>query len=116
MPLPPNGTPVTNTAKTITAVIGGVLAFIAICVGGWQLHWWTAEHGVNNQYRVNTGSQMYQAGIVSQLRDTVHAYSVATDTGQRAQLRATFCEQYIDLNPAPADLQTAHDTTIGCQQ
>lgn len=100
--------------ESFAATLLAGLVISALAIGGWKLHWWTAEHAVNNQYKVNTGSQQYQAGLVSQERDLVQGYRVATDPGQKAQISAQFCQVYLDLDPAPADLQMAHDTTFHC--
>ncbi|MFJ4653813.1 hypothetical protein ACIP5Y_21310 [Nocardia sp. NPDC088792] len=100
----------------LAGIAGAIGVFAAVCVGGWQLHWWTALHGADNRYQVNTHTQAYQASLVSQLRDTAEAYRLAVDPGQKTALKSTFCATYLDLTPntVPNDVLYAHDTTFSC--
>lgn len=90
------------------AVVLATLAVIAICVGGWFGYWALARQGQSNRYDVNTHSQQYQAGLIAQERDKVSGYDVATDAGQKEQIRQTFCAVYPQLNPPPSDLVSAN--------
>lgn len=108
--------------KTTGAVITGVLAFAAVCVAAWAGYWWLAGSSQTHRYQVNTNSQQYQGGLVSQERDRVSAYdSLSTaiagttdqnvkvaDQQQQRQIETTFCQVFESLNPAPADLAEAH--------
>lgn len=99
--------------ESFAAVLLAGILVIALVVGGWSLYWWTQQHGIENRYEVNTHSQQFQSGLISQERDRAQAYGVATDPGQRAQIKATFCQVFPDLSPAPADIQLSA-STIGC--
>lgn len=97
-------------------------AVAAICVGGWFAYWKLAGSAQSDRYKVNTHSQQYQSGLVSQERDRVQAYDQlgtaiaavkdpATKTADRAQqdqIRETFCQVYADLQNTPTDLTQAH--------
>ena len=98
----------------IAAWAGALLLLVVVVVGGWQLYWWSARHGVDNRYQVNTHSQQYQSALETQLRDYAHDYGISTDPGQQAQLKAMFCTRYQDLTHPEADLRTAYTTTFAC--
>lgn len=89
---------------TILGVIGLIALAVALWFGGWAL----TQANQNQQYRVSTGGQQYQSGLVSQERDRIAGYDKAADGPQKEQIRTTFCQVYPDLNPAPADLVSAH--------
>lgn len=97
--------------KAAFAWIGGILAVIVvvalIAIGGWKLHWWMAKATVQNQYVVNTQTQQYQAGLISQERDNVLAWNKAVDPGQKQAISDQFCAIFQSLSPAPADLVSA---------
>ncbi len=99
--------------ESFVATLVAALIVVALAVGGWSLYWWTQQHDIENRYKVNTNSQQYQAGLISQERDRAQAYQVATDPGQRAQIKATFCQIYPDITPIPADIQLSA-SAIGC--
>lgn len=99
--------------ESFAAVFIAAVLVIALGVGGWSLYWWTQQHGIENRYEVNTHSQQFQSGLISQERDRAQAFGVATDPGQRAQIKAQFCQVYPDITPAPADIQLSA-STIGC--
>lgn len=96
------------TARNVTATLAAAAAVVVIVVGAWFGYWWLARASQSNRYDVNTHSQQYQAGLVSQERDRVQAYDVATDDGQKAQIRSTFCAVYTQLDPPTPDLVEAH--------
>jgi hypothetical protein len=84
-----------------------VVVTIAVLVCGWFLYWAIAGMAKDNRYKVNVQSQQYQAGIISQLRDTITGYDVARDPAQKKQLQTTFCALYQNLTLIPADLHDA---------
>lgn len=92
-------------AMAAVVVAGAVVA--AIMIGGWKLHWWAAKAAQNNQYQVNTSSQQYQSGLVSQERDRVQGWLNATDATQKSLIGSMFCATYLDLTQVPADLSQA---------
>jgi hypothetical protein len=94
-----------SVGKQIALAMGVVAAIVVISVGGWQLHWWMARHGVNNRYQVNTSSQEYQSSLVTQERDRALAFDKSQDTEQRAVIRAQFCQVLADIHPIPADIE-----------
>lgn len=96
------------TVRSIGVIVAVFLAVVAIAVGGWFGYWALAKAGQSERYNVNTHSQQYQAGLVSQERDRVLAYDTATDEAQKAQIRATFCAAYTQLDPPTPDLADAH--------
>jgi len=90
-------------------LVGAALIVVALLfVGLWFGYWALAGKAQNNRYRVNTGSQQYQAGLVAAERDRIAGYDAASDDAQKHQIATTFCQVYPDLNPAPADLVEAH--------
>jgi hypothetical protein len=92
----------------VFAGIGAAILGCLLIVGLWFGYWAIAEQGQTNRYIVNTRSQQYQAATVAQLRDKVVAYQVAVDEGQKVQIKLTFCQLYVTLDPAPADLVAAN--------
>lgn len=86
----------------------GTLIAIGVIVGAWFAYWPLAQANQTNQYKVNTSGQQYQSGLVSQERDRIAGYNLATDPAQKAQIKSTFCQIFPDLNPAPADLVQAN--------
>ncbi len=99
--------------STIGLSILGIAAAVGLSVGGWQLHWWAAQSTQNHMYDINTHSQQYQSGLVSAERDRAQGWDAATDTGQKANIKATFCAVYADLTQIPNDL--AQDAArLGC--
>lgn len=99
-----------------------LLVVIGLSIGGWYGYWHLAKTSQTNRYKVNTQSQQYQGGLVSQERDRVQAYdqlnnAVAVssdasvknaDVSQIEQIKETFCQVYLDLSVAPVDLMQAH--------
>ena len=95
--------------RTATWVLAAAVTLAGLVFGGWLAYWAIAGHGQTRRYEVNTHSQQYQAGLVSQERDRVTAYDVAVDPAQKRQIKVTFCQVYPDLAPPPDDLIIAHD-------
>jgi len=93
-----------KVALTIVSIIAG----IGVCVGLWFGYWALAQANQTQQYKVNTNGQQYQSSLVSQERDRISGYDIATNDAQKAQIKSTFCQVYPDLNPAPNDLVQAH--------
>lgn len=98
-----------------------VVAFLIIA---WAANlWFFAPQSVNREYRINQASQGFQAGMVQDLRNVANDYqkanlAVATQTdpsvkqgfvAQRIALHDHFCNEFVDLNPPPADLVAAHN-------
>lgn len=96
--------------KAALATVAGVLVVVALAVGGWQLHWYLAKSAVGHQYDINTGTQQYQAGLISQERNNVLAWNRAVDPGQKQAIADQFCAVYLNINPPPADLLNANVT------
>ena len=88
----------------------GALVIIG-CVVAYLGYWWLNKDSTERQYDVNTGTQQYQNGIISQLRDDARGWQVATDPGQKSLLASQFCAQVLNLTTEPADI-TASKTTI----
>lgn len=86
----------------------GVILVVALAIGGWFGYWALAQENQTQRYKVNTNGQQYQSGLVSQQRDRIAGYDIATNPAQKAQIKTTFCQVYMDLNPAPADLVAAN--------
>lgn len=97
-----------KNARSVSVVIlltlVGVILLVALWFGSWALK----RANTTQQYKVNTNNQQYQAGLVSQERDRVVGYDDATDPGQKAQIKSTFCVVYLTLKPAPEDLVQAN--------
>lgn len=93
-----------STLRNIGIAILTAAILIGLWFGGWALY----QANQSARYAANTHSQQWQAGIISQQRDRVTAYDIATDEGQKKQIATTFCAVYLDLNPAPADLTDAN--------
>lgn len=94
--------------KTALTVALAAVTVVVLLVGGWFGYWALARQATSNQYDVNTHNQQYQSGLISQERDRVQAYDIATDPGQKQQIKLTFCQVYPNLTPPPADLVEAH--------
>lgn len=92
---------------TVKHVALAVLAGVVLLVGGWYAYWAIARAATSNRYDVNTNTQQYQAGLISQERDRIAGYMAATDTAQKQQIAAQFCAVYPSLKPPPPDLVTA---------
>lgn len=88
------------------------LAALAIA-GAYLIYWAVAEDSTDRRYEVNTGTQQYQAALISQQRDRVQAWHIATDPGQKTQLATTFCQVQTELANPPADLTNAA-ADLGC--
>lgn len=97
-----------NTGTKVLVGIGSAILACFVIVGLWFGYWAVAREGQTQRYIVNTKSQQYQAATVAQLRDKVVAYEVAVDEAQRLNIKLTFCQLYVTLDPAPADLVTAN--------
>lgn len=90
-------------------IVLSVIVGIALIVGAWFGYWALARANQTQQYGVNTDGQQYQAGLISQERDRVTAYNVATDPGQKKSIADQFCAVYLDLTKPPTDLVAAYD-------
>ena len=91
----------------------GLVAFVALCFFGYQGYWHLMKSNVGHQYDVNTGTQQYQAGLISRERDFAIDWNRAVDPAQKDALADQFCQIYPDLKPPPADL--VQDHAIICQ-
>lgn len=94
--------------KDLGKAIGVGLLVTAVIVGCWFGYWFIAKKIQSNRYDVNTHSQQYQAGLISQERDRVTAYDRAVDEAQRQAIADAFCAEYDQLDPPTADLLRAH--------
>lgn len=90
--------------KNVALTVVGIIATVAVIVGLWFGGWALAGINQTKQYQVNTNSQQYQGGLVSQERDRVAGYDAAVDLGQKANIKQTFCTIFTDLKPPPDDL------------
>lgn len=90
-------------------VVGLVLVAV-IGVGGYLGYWWLAKDTTARRYDVNTGTQQYQAGLISQERNLSLDWNKAVDPSQKQAIADQFCAVYQNLTPPPADLATAHAT------
>lgn len=90
------------------ALVLGLVVVVALAVGGYSLYWHVAKQNVRNQYDVNTNTQQYQAGLISEERNLSLEWTRAEDPGQKQAIADQFCQVYPNLTPAPADLVTAH--------
>jgi hypothetical protein len=97
-----------NAFKVTALSVVGLLLLVGIVVGGWQLGWWLNKANANKQYEVNTHTQQYQAGLISQERDDVIGWEQATDANQRDLIKGQFCTIYLNLTQPPADLVFAN--------
>lgn len=93
--------------KAVLGYLGAALVVVALCIGGWQLHWYLAKSAVGHQYDVNTGTQQYQAGLIAHARDLALDFGRATDPAQKQAIADQFCQTYPNIQPAPADLVAA---------
>ena len=91
------------------AVAIGALAIIG-CVVLYLGYWWLNKDSTERQYDVNTGTQQYQNGIISQLRNDARGWAVATDPAQKSFLADQFCTQVLNLTTEPADITAAKIT------
>jgi Tfp pilus assembly protein PilX len=98
-----------TTARQVTSTILIAVTVAALLTGAWFGYWALAKRSVANQYDINTNTQQYQAGLISQERDRVTAYDTATDDAQKNNIKTTFCAVYAELTKPPADLASAHD-------
>jgi hypothetical protein len=94
--------------RRIALAFGAAVAAVAVSVGGWYGYWALAGHSQTRQYQVNTNSQQYQCGLVSQERDRVQGFDTATNDAQKNQIAMTFCSVYADLTIVPNDLADAY--------
>jgi hypothetical protein len=96
----------------VTALLAvvGIAVFVLLCIGAYQGYWYLAKKNVQNQYDVNTGTQQYQAGLISQERDLVIGWNRSPDAGQKTAMADQFCAIYSQIHPVPADLAVAHST------
>ena len=94
--------------KTAALTVAGIIIFAALSVGLWFGYYALAGANQTANYKVNTNSQQYQSGLVSQERDRIAGYDAAVDSAQKAQIKTTFCQVFSDLKPAPDDLVTAN--------
>jgi hypothetical protein len=94
-----------KTASTVVLVSVTVVAILAAC---WLGYWALDRQATSNRYSNDTHNQQYQSGLVAQERDRVQGYDTATDSAQKAQIKAAFCQVYPTLDPPPADLVEAH--------
>jgi hypothetical protein len=90
--------------KTAGITVVSIVVAAALIVGAWFGYWALAGRAQTNRYEVNTNSQQYQGGLVSQERDRIAGYDAAIDPAQKAQIKTTFCQVFPDLKPAPDDL------------
>lgn len=102
-----------TTAKQVLNVVLAAVAVCAILVAAWFGYWALNKQAVKNQYDINTNTQQYQAGLISQERDRVTAYDATTDESQKTNIRSTFCTVYADLTQPPTDLVDAHSRICG---
>lgn len=116
-----------STSKIVLLTVLSVVLFVGLCVGGWFGYWSLAKSSQTRRYEVNTQSQQYQGGLVSQERDRVAAYDElgpviasttdpsikSVDEAQQDQIKTTLCEVFVDLNPAPSDLAQANARICG---
>lgn len=94
--------------KAVFATIAGLVVLVGLAVGGYSLYWHVAKQNVRNQYDVNTNTQQYQAGLISQERNLALDWGKAVDPGQKQAIADQFCGIYPNLNPTPSDLATAN--------
>lgn len=94
--------------KEILLVVLAAIVVAGIIVGCWFGYWAISKKSVQNRYDINTHTQQYQSSLVAQERDEVAGYDAAVDPAQKAQIKSTFCTMYTNLDPAPADLASAH--------
>jgi len=97
-----------SIVKAILGVIVALALVAAVTIGGWQLGWWLNKANANKQYEVNTHTQQYQAGLISQERDNVIGWQHANDSAQKDLIKNTFCTMYLSLTQPPADLVFAN--------
>jgi hypothetical protein len=98
------------------------LVVAGLCIGGWFAYWGLAGSSQDHRNHVNTHSQQYQAGLISQERDRAQSYDQlaaalagthdpavkSADQSQQEQIKETFCQVFADLTEAPADLTQAN--------
>lgn len=103
------------------AIEWAVLVFIALlfitalAIGGWKLGWWLKGANANQQYQVNVNTQQYQASLLDRERNYITGWQTATDQGQKAQIKASFCTVLADLTITPLDISAAANTMGGCR-
>lgn len=102
-----------KAAAAVAAALGVLLLIAAIVFGGWEAGWWFRQQNVNREYQVNRDSSGYQQSLISAERDRASAWDVATDPGQKTNLRAQFCTVYPDLTAPPNDITLAA-ARLGC--
>jgi hypothetical protein len=93
-----------SVSRNVLLAAVAVLLFVALCIAAWFGYWALKETNVDKQYKVNTNTQQYQAGLISQERDAVMGWNTAVDPGQKDLIKTTFCTQYLNLTQPPADL------------
>lgn len=97
-----------TTSKSVFSTILIVLLAAAILVGLWFGYWALRKASVENQYEVNTGTQQYQSGLISQQRDRVAAYDAASSDAQKKNIATTFCAVQQEITKVPEDLIQAN--------
>lgn len=106
----------------IGAYFAAAAAVIGLCFGGYFAYWAIAGDSQDRRNHVNTHSQQYQAGLISQERDRADAYDTLTSTiaaekdavakqadrVQQIHIKQEFCQVYPDITDVPNDLSQAH--------
>lgn len=96
------------TAGDLFKAFGVAVIVIAILVGLWFGGWALYKANVEKKYEVNTGTQQYQAGLISQQRDRVAAYDATDNEAQKRNIATAFCAVHSELTKVPDDLQVAY--------
>lgn len=92
-----------NTAGIVAAVV----LVIALAIGAWFGYWALTRENTEQRYKVNTGTQQYQSGLIAQQRDRALAYDQTANPDQQAAIAAQFCQIALTLSQPPADLTQA---------
>lgn len=90
-------------------IILAAVTVAALLTACWFGYWALNRQVISNRYQNDTHNQQYQSGLVSQERDRVQGYDAATDPAQKAQIKATFCQIYPNIDKPPADLVSARN-------
>ncbi len=86
---------------------GGLIALLVLGLvswGGYEAYWAIEKSNTQHHYEINTGTQQYQAGLISHARALVLDWHRVTDAGQKIAIADQFCEVYPNITPPPADL------------